>query len=55
MFTGISVSTEFQEDVPEIMGDPIQLQQVILNLIKNAIEAMAIGPHNIKAIRLITT
>ena len=52
---GVSVSTEFQEDVPEVMADPIQLQQVILNLVKNAIDAIAIGPTTIKAIRLITT
>ena len=52
---GVSVSTEFQEDVPEIMADPTQLQQVVLNLIKNAIEALASGPANIKAIRLVTT
>ena len=52
---GVSVSTEFQEDVPQIMADPTQLQQVILNLVKNAIDAMAIGPTTIKAIRLITT
>jgi signal transduction histidine kinase len=52
---GVSVSTEFQEDVPQVRADPIQLQQVILNLIKNAIEATAIGPTAIKAIRLITT
>jgi signal transduction histidine kinase len=52
---GISVSTEFQEDVPQVRADPIQLQQVILNLIKNAIDAIAIGPTTIKAIRLITT
>ena len=52
---GVSVSTEFQEDVPQVRADPIQLQQVILNLIKNAIDAIAIGPTTIKAIRLITT
>ncbi len=52
---GVSVSTELQEDVPEIMADPTQLQQVVLNLIKNAIEALASGPVNIKAIRLVTT
>jgi signal transduction histidine kinase len=52
---GVSVSTEFQEDVPQVKADPIQLQQVILNLIKNAIDAIAIGPTTIKAIRLITT
>ncbi len=52
---GVSISTEFQEDVPQIRADPIQLQQVILNLVRNAIDAIAIGPTNIKAIRLVTT
>jgi C4-dicarboxylate-specific signal transduction histidine kinase len=55
---GVSVSTEFQEDIPQVRAVPIQLQQVILNLVKNAIEAIAIGPTTpttIKAIRLITT
>jgi signal transduction histidine kinase len=52
---GVSVSTEFQEDVPQVTVDPVQLQQVILNLIKNAIDAIAISPTTIKAIRLITT
>ena len=44
----VSVSTEFQEDLPQIMADPTQLQQVILNLVKNAIEAMVAGPHSHK-------
>jgi signal transduction histidine kinase len=52
---GVSVSTEFQVDVPQVRADPIQLQQVILNLVKNAIDAIAIGPTTINAIRLITT
>jgi signal transduction histidine kinase len=52
---GVSVSTEFQEYVPQVRADPIQLQQVILNLVKNAIDAIAIGHTTIKAIRLITT
>jgi len=52
---GVSISTEFQEDVPQVRAEPIQLQQVILNLVKNAIDAIAIGPTAIKAIRLITT
>jgi signal transduction histidine kinase len=51
----ISVSTEFEEDLPQIMGDRTLLQQVILNLVKNAIEAMAAGPTTIKALRLVTT
>jgi PAS domain S-box-containing protein len=36
----ISVQTQLSNDLPLILGDRIQLQQVILNLIKNAIEAM---------------
>jgi PAS domain S-box-containing protein len=37
---GVSVRTELAEDLPRVQGDRIQLQQVILNLIVNAIEAM---------------
>ena len=52
---GVTVSTEFQEDLPQIMGDRTLLQQVILNLVKNAIEAMGTGPTAIKTLRLVTT
>ena len=48
----ISVSTEFPDDVRNIIGDPIQLQQVVLNLIKNAIDAIAIASGAAKVIRL---
>ena len=37
----ISLHTELSSDVPLVLGDRIQLQQVILNLIMNAIEAMS--------------
>src|SRR5262249_31553506 len=37
----ISVQTQFAEALPRIHGDRIQLQQVILNLIINAVEAMS--------------
>jgi signal transduction histidine kinase len=37
----ILVRAESQAELPQIMGDRIQLQQVLLNLITNAIEAMA--------------
>jgi signal transduction histidine kinase len=52
---GVSVSTEFQEDIPQIRADPIQLQQVILNLVRNAIDAIEVDRTTGKAIRLITT
>jgi PAS domain S-box-containing protein len=41
---GISLGLELATDLPDIRGDTIQLQQVLLNLIVNAIEATAIGP-----------
>ena len=52
---GVTVSTEFQEDLPQITGDRTLLQQVILNLVKNAIEAMDAVPTIIKALRVVTT
>jgi signal transduction histidine kinase len=39
----VSVTTQFNEDVPPLLGDRGQLQQVFLNLITNAIEAMGTG------------
>jgi two-component system sensor kinase FixL len=37
----ISLRTKLSTDVPLVLGDRIQLQQVILNLILNAVEAMS--------------
>ena len=37
---GVSVQTRLAADLPNVEGDRVQLQQVILNLIMNAIEAM---------------
>ena len=37
----VSLQTQLSGDLPLILGDRIQLQQVILNLIMNAIEAMS--------------
>jgi C4-dicarboxylate-specific signal transduction histidine kinase len=38
---GISVRTQLAEGLPLIQGDRVQLQQVILNLILNAVQAMS--------------
>jgi PAS domain S-box-containing protein len=38
---GVSVETQLTEGLPLIQGDRVQLQQVIINLIINAIEAMS--------------
>jgi signal transduction histidine kinase len=37
----VSVHTEFTEQLPEVIGDRVELQQVAVNLILNAIEAMS--------------
>ena len=52
--SGVSMQTRLPEGLPLIHGDRVQLQQVILNLIVNAVEAMsgiADAPHEL----LITT
>src|SRR5712664_459349 len=36
----ISVRTELEADLPQVMGDRVQLQQVLMNLIMNSIDAM---------------
>jgi PAS domain S-box-containing protein len=38
---GVSVNMQLSEGLPTVLGDRVQLQQVILNLIMNAIEAMS--------------
>ena len=41
MKNNVSVQTQLAEGLPLIQGDRVQLQQVILNLILNAVEAMS--------------
>jgi PAS domain S-box-containing protein len=38
---GVTLRTQFATSLPSVEGDRVQLQQVILNLIMNAIEAMS--------------
>jgi C4-dicarboxylate-specific signal transduction histidine kinase len=54
MKNGVSVRTELVEGLPEVQGDRVELQQVVLNLVLNALEAMremGEGPREV----LITT
>ncbi len=39
----VSVAVEFGKDLPPVSGDPIQLQQVVLNLMVNAFDAVSQG------------
>jgi signal transduction histidine kinase len=47
----VELRTELDESVPALEGDRIQLQQVVLNLVMNAIEAMQEGELRILSIR----
>jgi two-component system sensor kinase FixL len=38
--SGVTLETRLQDNLPEIYADEIQLQQVLVNLIKNSIDAM---------------
>ncbi|HYV82865.1 MAG TPA: ATP-binding protein, partial [Pyrinomonadaceae bacterium] len=37
----VSLNRQLQEDLPRVRGDRVQLQQVVLNLIMNGLEAIA--------------
>jgi signal transduction histidine kinase len=51
---GVSVTAQYHENLPRIYADRTQLQQVILNLIKNGIEAMDSIKFGTKRLRLVT-
>jgi PAS domain S-box-containing protein len=40
----ISIRTELAADLPQVMGDSVQLQQVMMNLIMNGVEALSDVP-----------
>jgi C4-dicarboxylate-specific signal transduction histidine kinase len=50
----ISVDTQLDKRVPHIQGDHVQLQQVLLNLIMNAIEAMTRADARGRNLRITT-
>ncbi len=51
---GVSMQTRLATDLPTVDGDRVQLQQVILNLIMNAIEAMGGVDEGAREVRLST-
>jgi PAS domain S-box-containing protein len=44
----VSITTDLEPTLPPIIGDRVQLQQVLLNLMLNAIEAMKGGPGELQ-------
>jgi len=48
----VTATTLVEPDLPPVLGDPVQLQQVLLNLILNACEAMSAAPDADRALIL---
>jgi two-component system sensor kinase FixL len=44
IFRNVHIDTEFDESLPPVLGDKVQLQQVALNLVVNAADAMSQNP-----------
>jgi two-component system sensor kinase FixL len=42
----VDLRIRLEKDLPTVMADPIQIQQVILNLVRNGIDAMSGVPEN---------
>ena len=51
---GVSVRTQFAGNLPTIQGTQVQLQQVVLNLIINAIEAMSEVDDGVRELQIST-
>jgi signal transduction histidine kinase len=50
----VIATSEYQENLPQIYASHAQIQQVILNLVTNAVEAMRSVPPNKRRLRLMT-
>jgi signal transduction histidine kinase len=50
----ILVATEFQGNMPDVQVDAMELQQVLLNLVRNAIDAMKSSPPEERRLQLKT-
>jgi PAS domain S-box-containing protein len=51
---GIGIVTAYAEDLPAVAGDPVLLQQVLLNLLMNASEAVATAATDAREISIMT-
>lgn len=49
---GIPLHPQIPDALPRVQADPVQLQQVLLNLIRNAVDAMSDRPGHERGIRI---
>ena len=52
---GVTVRLDLAENLPRVWADRVQLQQVVLNLVTNAIEAMGTVPDRARVLQATTT
>jgi PAS domain S-box-containing protein len=52
--SGVRVTVRTDSDLPAVLSDPVQMQQVVLNLIINAIDAMRDGANHRRLLELRT-
>ena len=52
--SGVSLETQLMKDLPPILGDRVQFQQVVMNLVMNAIEAMSAVDEATRELQIVT-
>lgn len=48
----VTVSVDCETGLPPVLADSVQLEQVVFNLLKNSLEALAAGPAHDRRVRL---
>ena len=52
---GVTVQTALADGLPDVPGDAVQLQQVLLNIVTNACDAMAENPQKDRILKVSTS